>query len=109
MSSDGNKENNKVLSVAKFPHKLDIPRATRWRDWEIGRNYDETGVTDAISQYDEWVKAKTFNPKDIMAWVSGVEEAFDGWNNVVGQNPSYMSSVEIVRGILSNSQSSRSP
>ncbi len=67
---------------------------------ELGRKYDETGVTDAISKYDDWVKSRTFNPKDIMAWASGVETAFDGWNNVAGQNPTYMGVVEIVSGIL---------
>ena len=60
---------------------------------ELGRKYDETGVTDAISKYDEWVKAQTFNPKDIMASVSSVEATVDGWNNVAGQSPGYMGGI----------------
>ena len=32
MSTDNHKE-NKVISMTKFPHNLDTPRATRWRDW----------------------------------------------------------------------------
>lgn len=68
---------------------------------ELSRKYDESGVTDAISKYDDWTKAEKFNPKGINTWVSGVEAAFDAWINVAGDSPSYMRAVAIVRGILS--------
>ena len=67
----------------------------------IAAKYIDTGVTDAITKHDAYIASKTFTPSNITKWVSGVPHAWTGWRNTV-TDPEHMSSVELVREILSS-------
>ena len=65
----------------------------------IGKQYDESGVTDAIAKHTNFEQAKPFNPADVDAWASKLTHAWTAWKNVVS-NPDHMAAVQILKGVL---------
>jgi hypothetical protein len=61
----------------------------------ISLKYDDTGVSDAIAKYANFVDAKTFNPSDIPQWISKIESTWTEWKNAAVDRE-HMAAVELI-------------
>jgi len=67
----------------------------------IAAKYVDTGVTNAITMFDEYVRSRTFTPSNINKWVSGVSHSWAEWRNSI-TDPEHMAAVELIREILNS-------
>jgi len=67
----------------------------------ISLKYDDTGVSDAIAKYANFVDAKTFNSSNIPQWISKIESTWTEWKNAAVDRE-HMAAVELLREILNS-------
>jgi len=65
----------------------------------LGKEYADSGVTDAIAKHTNFEKAKPFNTDDVDSWSAKLRHAWTSWQNAVS-DPSHMAAVQILKGIL---------
>lgn len=65
----------------------------------LAKEYDESGVTDAIAKHTSFEQAKPFNPDDVDTWSSKLRHAWSAWRNAIS-DPSHMAAVQVLKGII---------
>ena len=75
---------------------------------ELARKYDDSGATDALIKLHNFQMSKPFKPKDVVAWISVVENT---WSQVddIANDPAYLAAVELLLSIKNSKHEVWSP